>query len=55
MKSSKLYFIVMEYFNLFPDIFTIPRRVFESELSGLPNREEIVYREEIVQSRRDSH
>ena len=41
MKISKLYFIVMEYFNLFPDIFTKPRKVFESVLSRVPNQESI--------------
>ena len=41
MKISKLYFIVMEYFNLFPDIFIKPRKVFESKLSRVPNRESI--------------
>ncbi len=41
MEISKLYFIVMEYFNLFPDIFTKPRKVFESVLSRVPNQESI--------------
>ena len=44
MKISKLYFIVMEYFNLFPDIFTKPRKVFESVLSRVPNQESIAIR-----------
>ena len=44
MKSSKVYFIVMEDLNLFPDIFTNPRKVFESELSRIPNRENITIR-----------
>ena len=41
MKISKLYFIVMEHLNLFPDIFTKPRKVFESVLSRVPNQESI--------------
>ena len=41
MKISKLYFIVMEYLNLFPDIFTKLRMVFESVLSRVPNQESI--------------
>ena len=34
----------MEYFNLFPDIFTKPRKVFESVLSRVPNQESIEIR-----------
>ena len=44
MNISKIYPIVMGGFNLFPDIFTKPRKVFESELSRISNREDIAIR-----------